>query len=156
MTCLQDILLKDVSLPIRELGKRKVSKLSVGEVTRTSEWHSSSELCCTSVCARNIVGSCMGVSCNLFFTYASVSSYVFLFSHFLSDSNISRSRSMWVGAFKAAHVTAVVCFCVEGIFCDPAKYGRRNFSLLGSLRSLWEECELGINSSIARLGLLLC
>ena len=79
----------------------------------------------------------------LFFTYASVSSYVFLFSHFLSDSNISISRSMWVGAFKAAHVTAVVCFCVEGMFCDPAKYGRRNFSLLGSLRSLWRSANWG-------------
>ena len=40
MICLHDTILKDVSLPVRELGKRKVSGLSVGEVTRTSEWHS--------------------------------------------------------------------------------------------------------------------
>ena len=31
--CLHDPILKDMSLPIRELGKRKVSELSVGEVT---------------------------------------------------------------------------------------------------------------------------
>ena len=33
MICLHDTILEDVSLPIRELGKRKVSELSVGEVT---------------------------------------------------------------------------------------------------------------------------
>ena len=77
-------------------------------------------------------------------------------SRFLLDSNVSRSRSRWIGACKAAHVAAAVCYHVsKECFATHQNMDDATgvpHSLLGSQRSLWEECELVINSSMARLG----
>ena len=55
-------------------------------------------------------------------------------------------------------MTAVVCCYVSEEFLRRRMDDATGvpLSLPGFQRSLWEECELGINSSMARLGFLLC